>query len=195
MNKGTEGITIWPVSHFDMNPTVIVAIVSAAGTIFAAAFTFYLTKRHELAVQLRKEKLNHYKVLLAAVSDLAVDGTNKEDANMRFALAANTIGLAAPQYVINALMAFHDEIKISNAHKSQARHDKLLNDLLLAIRQDIGLAKGDDAATFNFHLIGSAPQSRSQNLDPVKGIEAAISPCPTHRFAYSIESDERTGNH
>jgi hypothetical protein len=149
-----------------MNATIIVAVISASASILAASLTFYLTKRHELAVQLRNEKLNHYKILLSSVSDLAVDGTNKNDANMRFALAANTIGLAAPQYVINALMAFHDEIKPSNPHKTQKRHDELLNELLLAIRKDIGLAKGDDAGTFNFHLIGAAPQSSPQQLGP-----------------------------
>ena len=152
-----------------MNVPIIVAVVSASASILAAALTFYLTKRHELAVQLRIEKLNHYRVLVASLSDLAVDGTNKDDANMRFALAANTIGLAAPQYVISALMTFHDEVKFSNPHKTQERHDKLLNDLLLAIRKDIGLAKGDDAATFKFHLIGSAPQSSPQELDPANG--------------------------
>ena len=149
-----------------MNATIIVAVVSASASILAAALTFYLTKRHEFAVQLRKQKLNHYSVLFTSISDLAVEGTNKDNANKNFAIAANTIGLAAPQYVINALMAFHDEIKFSNPHKSQQRHDKLLNDLLLAIRKDIGLAKGDDAGTFNFHLIGSTPQSSPQQLDP-----------------------------
>ena len=146
-----------------MNATIIVAVVSASATIFAAALTFYLTKSNELAVQLRNEKLNHYKVLFAALSDLAVDGTNKNDANMRFALAVNTIGLAAPQYVINALMAFHDEVKFSNSQKSQERHDKLLNDLVLAIRKDIGLAKGDDIGTFKFHLIGSRPDTNQKS--------------------------------
>ena len=76
---------------------------------------------------------------------------------MRFALASNTIALAAPQYVIDAFMAFHDEVKFSNPNKSPEKHDKLLNDLLLAVRKDIGLAKGDDVTTFNFHLIGSTP--------------------------------------
>jgi hypothetical protein len=146
-----------------MNATIIVAVVSASATIFAAALTFYLTKSHELAVQLRNEKLNHYKVLFASLSDLAVDGTNKNDANMRFALAVNTIGLAAPQYVINALMAFHDEVKFSNPQQSQGRHDKLLNDLVLAIRKDIGLAKGDDVGTFKFHLIGSRPNTNQKS--------------------------------
>jgi hypothetical protein len=102
--------------------------------------------------------MNHYRVLFSALSDLAVDGADKDDANKRFALASNTISLAAPQYMINALMAFHDEVKFSNPNKLPERHDKLLNELLLAVRRDIGLAKGDDSATFNFHLIGSAPK-------------------------------------
>lgn len=98
------------------------------------------------------------KVLLSALSDLAVDGIDKDVANKRFALAANTIALVAPQYVISALMNFHDEVKYSNPNKSIERHDKLLKELLLAIRRDISLSKRDDKDSFNFHLIGSAPR-------------------------------------
>ena len=76
---------------------------------------------------------------------------------MNFALATNTIALVAPQYVITALMAFHDEVKFSNPNKSPEKHDKLLIELLLAIRKDIGLSMKDDKDTFTFHLIGSAP--------------------------------------
>jgi hypothetical protein len=142
-----------------MNDSIVVALIAASASILVAALTFYLTKMHEHAVQLRNGKLNHYKVLFSALSDLAVDGTNKEDANMRFALAANTIALAAPQNVIDALMAFHDEVKFSNPDKNPELHDELLKDLLFAVRRDIGLAKGDNRATFNFHLIGSAPKA------------------------------------
>ena len=142
-----------------MNETIVVALITASGSILVAALTFYLTKRNELAVQLRNEKLNHYKVLFSALSDLAVDGTNKDDANMRFALAVNTIALAAPQYVIDALMAYHDQVKFSNPDRSPDRHDKLLKELLLTVRRDIGMAKGDDRETFNFHMIGSAPKA------------------------------------
>jgi len=80
---------------------------------------------------------------------------------MRFALAVNTIALVAPQYVIDALMAFHDEVKFSNPHRSPERHDQLLNQLLLAIRKDIGLARKDQSDTFSFHLIGAAPKERT----------------------------------
>jgi hypothetical protein len=91
------------------------------------------------------------------MSDLAVDGTDKEEANKRFALAVNTICLVAPQYVIKALTAFHDEVKFSNPNRSVEQHDQLLRDLMLAIRRDIGLSGKDNQSTFGFHLIGSKP--------------------------------------
>ena len=138
-----------------MDHTVFVAIITTSGSILVAALTFYLTKLHQLKVEWQHEKLNHYKVLLSSLSDLAVDGTDKRDANMRFALAANTIAVVAPQYVIAALMAFHEEVKFSNPNKSPETHDRLLKELLLAIRRDIGLATKDDPGTFNFHFIGS----------------------------------------
>jgi hypothetical protein len=141
-----------------MKEAIWVAIISVSGSILVAALTFYFTKRHELSIAWRKDKLNHYKVLFSALSDLAVDGTDKNEANMRFALAVNTIALAAPQSVIETLMAFHNEVKFSNPNKSPENHDKLLIALLLAVRKDIGLAKGDDASSFNFHLIGTSPK-------------------------------------
>ena len=86
-------------------------------------------------------KINHYKVLISSLSDLAVDGTDKNEANMRFALAVNTISLVAPQYVVTALMNFHDEVKFSNPNKKPENHDKFLIDLLLAIRKDIKISE------------------------------------------------------
>jgi hypothetical protein len=146
-----------------MDHTVFVAIIGASGSILVAALTFVLTKWHQLKVEWQHEKLNHYKVLLSSLSDLAVDGTDKREANMRFALAANTIALVAPQYVIAALMAFHDAVKYSNPNKSPEEHDRLLKELLLAIRRDIGLATKDNRETFHFHLIGSAPREETSD--------------------------------
>jgi hypothetical protein len=143
-----------------MNDAIVVAIISASGGLLVASVTYYLTKRHELSMQWRKEKLNHYKVLFSSFSDLAVDGTDKTEANLRLSLAVNTIALVAPQYVVNALMAFHDEVKFSNENRLPERHDQLFKELLLAVRKDIGLSKGDDD-NFNFHLIGSAPTNSS----------------------------------
>lgn len=140
-----------------MDSSVITALVTAGAGIIIAAMTYYFTKRHEFEIQQQKDKINHYKVLLSALSDLAMDDTDKEEANKRFALAVNTIALIANQDVITALMKFHDEIKFSNPNKSAERHDELLKVLLLAIRKDIKLSVKDNKNSFIFHLIGTKP--------------------------------------
>lgn len=141
-----------------MDKTVIVAIITVSGSILVAASTFFFTKRHEIKVEWQKQKLNHYKVLISSLSALAVDGTDKEEANMNFALATNTIALVAPQNVISALMELHNYVKFSNKNQTPEEHDRLLQKLLLEIRKDIGLSRKDDPNTFDFHLIGSKPK-------------------------------------
>ncbi len=42
--------------------------------------------------------------------------------------------------------------------KHCGNHDKLLVELLLAIRKDIKIAIKDDPDTFKFHLVGSSPK-------------------------------------
>jgi hypothetical protein len=138
--------------------TIIIAIIGASATLFGAALTYYLTKKQQIDKEWRDAKINHYKVLISSLSDLAVDGTDKNEANMRFALATNTISLVAPQYVVTALMNFHDEVKFSNPNKKPENHDKLLIELLLAIRKDIKISEKDDPKTFKFHLIGTSPK-------------------------------------
>jgi hypothetical protein len=144
-----------------VDPTVIVAIIAGAASIIVAALSFWLTKRAERKDALQQRKLEHYRALLSAISDLAVDGVNKDEANKRFAQAANTIALVAPPRVISALIAFHDEVKFSNPNRSADGHDKKLKDLLLAIRWSLELPFEDDPSTFDFHLIGSQPTKRN----------------------------------
>jgi hypothetical protein len=141
-----------------METSIIIAIISASASVVVAALSFVLNKRAERKAALQQRKLAHYQELLNALSDLAVDGTDKDKANQRFANAANTIALVAPQYVIAALMEFHDEVKFSNPNKSQEGHDRTLKELLLAIRKSLDLPFRDDPHSFNYHLIGSSPK-------------------------------------
>lgn len=131
---------------------------TVSGSILVASLTYNITKHSQTKTEWQHEKTNQYKVLISAMSDLAVDGKDKKEANERFSLASNTICLVAPQYVVTALMKFHDEVKYSNPNKSVERHDVLLKELVLAIRKDIGLSKSDNKDTFLFHLIGPAPK-------------------------------------
>jgi hypothetical protein len=143
-----------------METALQVAIVSAALSIIGASLTFYLTKRAERRDRHQQRKLEHYSQLLGAISDLASDGVDQIEANEHFNRAVNTIVLVAPQNVVAALMAFHDEIKISNPHRTLDGHDKRLNELVLAIRKSLELPYSDDPKTFKFHLVGRKPSNK-----------------------------------
>jgi hypothetical protein len=144
-----------------MDTSIIATLITVSSSIILAAITFYLTKRHQIKSEWQNQKLNHYKILLSSLSDLAVDGIDKAEANIKFASAANTIALVAPQSVITALMEFHNYVKFSNKNQEIEEHDRLLKNLFLEIRKDIGLSKKDNPKTFDFHLIGSAPKNKN----------------------------------
>jgi hypothetical protein len=137
-----------------MDNSVLIAIISASASLLVAALTFYLTKRHQTRADWKREKLEHYRKLLVSLSDLAVDGKNKEKANQDFSEFSNTICLVASQEVIHKLMLLHNEIKQSNEKRNWDLEVKLINDLMIEIRKDIGLTKKDDVQKFDFHLIG-----------------------------------------
>ena len=137
-----------------MDNSVLIAIISASASLLVAALTFYLTKRHQTRADWKREKLEHYRKLLVSLSDLAVDGKNKDKANQDFSEYSNTICLVASQEVIHKLMLLHNEIKQSNVKRNWDIEVKLVNDLMIEIRKDIGLTKKDDVHKFDFHLIG-----------------------------------------
>ena len=139
-----------------MDTSVVVSIVTAAGSLLVASATFFLTKRYQAKSEWQQKKLDHYRELLSAMSDTA-QKTDLHEAVKRFALAVSTICLVAPQHVIQALMELHDEIRLSNPNKSQEKHDECVRKLMLAIRKDIGLSGKDEPGTFNFHIIGVYP--------------------------------------
>jgi hypothetical protein len=145
-----------------MDNSVLVTIITTSGSIIAASTAYFLTKRMQTRTEWQHEKMNHYKVLLSAISDLANDGADQIAASDKFALASNTICLVAPQSVIDALMNFHDEVKASNENKTLEKHDFLLKQLLFAIRKDIGLSAKDDTKNFNYHLIGASPLKKKR---------------------------------
>jgi len=140
-----------------MDHTVQVAIVTAAASIVVAVVSFVLNKRAQRQDAIQDRKLAHYEKLLSAISDLAVDGTDKEEANQQFAHTVNTIALVAPQHVISALMDFHDEVRFTNPNRTNEGSQHKLRTLLLEMRKSMNLPFKDNPETFNFHLVGSRP--------------------------------------
>jgi hypothetical protein len=134
-----------------MDTPILVAVISASASIAVAAVTFFLTKRKEREAEWRKQKLDHYREFLDALSG-TVGTDSTPEAQRRWARAANTIGLVASQRVLEALWKFQDSIARSNPNPSIEDHDRKLNQLMLAIRTDLGVTPADDPSHFSFRL-------------------------------------------
>lgn len=134
-----------------MNATIVVATISALAAILVAAFTFWTTKNKEREAEWRKEKFLHYKEYMSALSDTV--GSHSHEAKKRYALAFNTVGLFSSQEVITCLHQYQKLTSRSAAEVPLDEHDKLLTELILAIRKDLKLKPKDNAATFSFKLI------------------------------------------
>ena len=138
-----------------MDSSVQIAIIGGAVSVVVAMLSFVLTNWQKRQDELHERKFAYYKELLEAISDTAINPTDK--ATERLASAMNTIGLIAPQPVITALMTLHNYIKPSNQNFSTDQHDSILQMLLLKIRQSLGI-RGDNPKDFTFHLVGGKNQ-------------------------------------
>ena len=72
-----------------MTNEIIVAMITVSGSLILAALGYFVTKYLQRESEWRTSKLNHYKNLLSAISDVAVDNTDVE-AHQRMALSMNT---------------------------------------------------------------------------------------------------------
>jgi hypothetical protein len=142
-----------------MDTPILVAIIAGAASIVAAAFTFYLTKQKERETEWRKQKLEHYKEFMQALS--GVVGTHSShDAQRRWATASNTVGLVASQNAMAALKRFQNATAPSNSNYKQDS-GLALNQLMLAIRADLDISPADDPKTFDFRLWDSGPSEKT----------------------------------
>lgn len=130
-----------------MNTAIITAVIGLIGSLVLAALTYWSTKRREREAEWRKEKLAYYKTFIESLSGV-VEGDASPEGQKLFAKATNNLLLFAPQSVIFALNAFRHEIRVSNTHRTQQEHDRLLAQLLLAIRRDIGVSPADEPTAF-----------------------------------------------
>lgn len=131
-----------------MDTAIIVAFISAATGIIASALTFFLTKKKEREAEWRKQKLDHYKELVAALNDIT-GITGSSESKVRFAHAANNILLVGAPDVLVALRVFLDETAQPAASD---RHDEYLTALMYAVRADLGIRPNRAASDFQFRL-------------------------------------------
>ncbi|MEN3809896.1 hypothetical protein ABH309_18535 [Chromobacterium piscinae] len=134
-----------------MDAPILVAVISSAASIVVAAVAFFLTKRKEREAEWKKQKLEHYREFMDALSGtVGSDSTSEEE--RRWTRAANAIGLVASHRVLLALWQFQDAIARSNPNPSRKAHDEALNKLMFAIRFDLQISPADDPETFSYRL-------------------------------------------
>ena len=124
------------------------SILGFVSSVVVAALTYWFTKRREREAEWRKEKLAYYKAYVESLSGM-VQGDDTPEGHKLYAKTTNNLLLFAPQSVIEALNAYRSENALSNReHWSAERHDRLLAELLLAIRRDVGVSPTDNPAKF-----------------------------------------------
>lgn len=131
-----------------MDTAVVVAVISG---VVAPTSAFYFTKAKERAADRQKRKFEQYQELLTAMGSIVgTDATPQ--GHRRFAAACNTLSLMASVGVIRALHGYQDEIRISNPHKSDEKHDALYSKLVWEIRRDLGIPGPRRAEDFSVRL-------------------------------------------
>lgn len=144
-----------------MAAEIVGPLIAAWGAVVLAGATYWLTKKREREAELRKEKLEHYKEFVLALSGI-VSGEGTPDSQRSFARACNKLNLVAPQAVVKALQNFQQAIKTGNTDANRESHDKLLSSLLYEMRSDLQITPKDKDTSFVFGLWASgAPPEKS----------------------------------
>lgn len=119
-----------------METPLLTAVIAAATALTVAGLTNFLTKSRERESEWRKLKLERYREYVSALSGV-VEGSATSEAQARYAAAINELQLVAPPPVLRTLKSFLAYTSYRNPHKTQERHDELLNELILAMRRDL----------------------------------------------------------
>lgn len=113
------------------------AIIGSIGAVVVAASTYLLNKRLEREAEWRKEKLEHYKAFVGAVSGIMA-GEGTPDGQKAFAKACNDLHLVAPSFVVKALREYQYHLfTYRDGRIATERHNQLLAALFLAMRKDL----------------------------------------------------------
>ncbi len=141
-----------------MDMPIITSLIAFIGAMLSSLITYFLTKKKDRESEWRKEKLSYYKAFIESLSRIIEDESTPEG-QQQFAQAGNNLLLFAPHDVLKALSAFREEIRTSNKTRTREAHDRLLTQLLLRIRADIGVFPVDDSATFTARLWASGTRA------------------------------------
>lgn len=144
---------------------VFIPIIGVIAAIISATLSYYFTKKNQMNIEERKLKEEYYTGFIKAVSGVVV----RSDLNAKNDLAdkQNRLLLIGSSEVVTKLLIFHDYIKPESQEKNgfdSLVHDKLLTELLKAMRKDLYKYKRVNKNYPVIHLTGiSNSKTRSDS--------------------------------
>ena len=136
-----------------MNTELVIAIIGAFVTILVALATNYFTKMSQLKFEERKLKEEYYTNYVKAISSNVL----MKDSPAELDDAQNRLILVGSADVVRILMQFHDKIKPSAPPLSGEEHDRILTDLIKAMRTDLYGTERVNVGYPKIHLSGLRP--------------------------------------
>lgn len=142
---------------------IIQFVTSSAGVlttiltaVLTAAASYYFTKRGQLEADERRLKEKYYLAFIHGLNENVLLA-DRETAMDNLAYAQNQLLLIGSADVVKSLMDFHDYVKISGQGKQKGpeEHNRLLTELLKAMRKDLYKRKSSNSKYPIIHLTGN----------------------------------------
>ena len=125
--------------------------------------TNFYSKSREREAEWRKEKLAYYKEFVECLSGI-LQGDETPEGHRKYARATNNLLLLSPQSVLDALYAFHNATAVGNETDNPETQQLRINELLLAIRKDVGVYPPDKPGMFNVTLWPAGAPGKESGL-------------------------------
>jgi hypothetical protein len=117
-------------------PAILAALASGIFALVGVVVTSLLAQRREHEAEWRQTKIEHYQEYVTALSNI-ISGRSTPTAQEHYADAVNALALVASPTVLDAVHAFQREISYRNTERSDARHDRLLSEVMCTMREDV----------------------------------------------------------
>jgi len=135
-----------------MNIAILTAVIGALATLIVALMSHFSARRREHQLKNLQFKLDKYADFLGGFAEIG-SANKTRDAHLKIANAVNTMNLFASREVLSNVYGLLDYVSSHRGDSySVAEQDRIIQRIILAIRQDLGESTSD-LTNFSFRTI------------------------------------------
>lgn len=144
-----------------MDTEILIALLGILTAIITASLSFVFNKKNQITFRERQIKEQYYLEYINSIS-YNVIAQNVEEAKNKLSDIHNKLLLIGSSDVVNSMEQFHGYLQKNknNSENSYDEHDKLLTNLILAMRKDLYNSKFNKNYPNEIHLIGNRPRKK-----------------------------------